>query len=134
MRTAQKIPLRVDPSLLSNYAQVATILGVPLQQYVESYLRILTDELEANPLEWIANEFFHTPYRSRKLAEAAAEKFEAYAIDENLTGNAEGTISTSVTEYAPGDWRVKVHYLSQHGWRLVASDLWEDEGEEWKED
>jgi hypothetical protein len=129
-----KTSLKISGDILGQYGRVAGILGIPLQRYVERYLKILTDELEADPLEWIANEFFHTPYRSRKLAEAAAEKFEGYAIDENLAGNADGTISTSVTEYAPGDWRVKVHYLSKHGWRLIASDLWEDEGEEWKED
>jgi hypothetical protein len=131
MKTDLMIPIDVDRLLLVQYNTVAKILGVPVSRYLESYLRILSDELASNPLEWIANELFHNRHASREAAEAAAERFEAYAIEEKLAGNAAAsTISASVAEYLPGDWRVKVHHLTRRGWRLIASDLWEEEDDQ----
>lgn len=139
MKKSFTLPLEVDRELLEPYDRVARLLGVPFRGYVENYLRILASELETHPLQYIANEYVHTRYASRELAQAAAERFETYAIEEKLGGNSEvDTISASVAEYRPGDWRVKVYYLSQHGWKLIAADLWgeddeDDAADSWKE-
>ena len=87
MRTNLKLHLEIDRELLAPYNQVAGILGIPPERYVTSYLEALLDDLGADPVQHIANELFYESYRSRELAEAAAERFEAYAIDEKLNGN-----------------------------------------------
>src|ERR1700693_4427182 len=105
-----KLPIEVDVRLLKPYERVAGILGVPVARYVESYLKALLDDLGLDPVQHVANELFYESYRSRELAEAAAEKLEAYAISEKLEDNpAASIITTEVTEYRPDDWRVKVY-------------------------
>src|ERR1700693_1208505 len=126
-----KLPIEVDVRLLKPYERVAGILGVPVARYVESYLKALLDDLGLDPVQHVANELFYESYRSRELAEAAAEKLEAYAIDEKLKGtSAASTITTDVTAYQQGYWRVKVHFLTKAGWKLVAADLWGEDDEE----
>jgi hypothetical protein len=132
VKTDLLIPIEVDRQLLVKYTLVARILGIPLLRYVESYLQTLLTDLTPDPVQHIANELFYESYRSRDLAEAAAERFETFAIEQKLEGNARvGTVSTSVEEYQKGCWRVKVHYLTAAGWNLIASDLWgEDDQDE----
>jgi hypothetical protein len=140
-----KTPIKIERQLLVHYRQVARILGIPTARYVETYLKILLTDLSLGPLEHIANELFYKSYDSREQAEAAAERFEAFAVEQRLAGNGDaGTITTEVVEHLPDDWRVKAYYLYKAGWRVIASDLWgEDEddedkrdreGEEWKKD
>jgi hypothetical protein len=80
MKTDLKIPFEIDRLLLVQYDLVAKILGIPVRRYVESYLQALINDLSPDPVEHIANEIFYESYRSRELAEAAAERLEAYAI------------------------------------------------------
>ena len=88
----------------------------------------------------IASELFYESYRSRKLAEAAAERFEAFEISEKLNGNPDAsTVTTEVVEYQLGFWRVKVHLLTKTGWKLIAWDRDEEDkssgvADSWKED
>jgi hypothetical protein len=137
MKTNLKLHLEIDRELLAPYNQVAGILGISTARYIESYLGALVHDLSPDPVQHIANELFYESYRSRELAEAAAERFEAFAIEEKLKGNsAAGTITTEVTEYQPGFWRVKVHYLTKTGWKLIAWDLWDedDRADGWKKE
>jgi hypothetical protein len=140
MKTDLKTPLEVDRELLAAYDRVAGILGIPTARYVKSYLKALLSDLGSDPVQHIANELFYESYRSRQLAEAAAERFEAFAISEKLEGNSAAvTVTTEVVEHQRGFWRVKVHYLTKAGWRLIASDLWgedddEDAADSWKGD
>jgi hypothetical protein len=135
MKTNLKLHLEVDRELLAAYDRVAGILGIPTSRYVESYLKALLSDLGSDPVQHIANELSYESYRSRKLAEAAAERFEAFAISEKLQGNtAASTVTTEVVEYQRGFWRVKVHCLTKAGWRLIAWDLWDedDRADSWK--
>jgi hypothetical protein len=136
MKKCPKTCLEVDPELLAPYIRVAEILGVPFRRYVETYLEPLLNDLSPDPVQHIAFEMSHQSYQSRELAEAAAGRLEAYAIEQKLEGNAAASvICTEVAEYQAGFWRVKVNHLTRFGWRVVAADLWEDdndEGEEWK--
>jgi len=140
MKTDLKTPLEVDRDLLAAYDRVAGILGILTARYVESYLKALLSDLGSDPIQHIANELFYESYWSRELAEAAAERLEAYAIGEKLEDNpAASIITTEVTEYRPNDWRVKVYNLIKGRWRLIASDLWgedeeDDAADSWKED
>ena len=131
-----KLSLEVDVRLLKPYERVARILGVPVARYIESYLKALLDDLGLDPVQHVANELFYESYRSRRLAEAAAEKLEAFAIEQKLEGNAMASvITTEVVEYQQGFWRVKVHFLTKTGWKLVAADLLgEDDDEESESD
>ena len=131
--------LKIRSQLLKPYRQVAKILGIPVASYLERYLQTLSSDLFGEPLQHIANEFWCTSYPTRSLAFAAAERFEAYAIEEKLKSNPDvGTIATSVVERSPGDWSVKASYLFKGGWKLIASDLWgdddddQDESDRWK--
>jgi hypothetical protein len=139
MKDALKLPLEVDRELLVTYNQVAGILGIPPSRYVESYLKALLADLGSDPVLHIASELFYESYRSRELADAAAERFEAYAISQNLEGHpTAGTVTTEVVEYQRGFWRVKVHCLTKRGWKLIASDLGDEDDEDdaadsWKE-
>jgi hypothetical protein len=140
MKTNLKLHLEIDRELLAAYDRVAGILGILTSRYVESYLKALLSDLGSDPVQHIANELFCESYRSRKLAEAAAERFEAFAISEKLQGNtAASTVTTEVTEYRPDDWRVKVYNLFKGRWKLIASTLWEEDDEDdaadsWKGD
>jgi hypothetical protein len=131
MKRNCRLPLEVDQELLTTYNRIAVILGVPVSRYIESYVRVLLDDLGPDPVQHIAEELFHESYRSRVLAEAAAERLEAFAIEEKLRGNAlASTVTTELVEYQRGYWRVKVHYLTKAGWKLVAADLWGEDDEE----
>jgi hypothetical protein len=126
-----KTPLEIDRELLAAYDRVAGILGIPTSRYIESYLKALLNDLGSDPVQHIASELFYKSYRSRELAEAAAERFEAFAISEKLEGNtAASTVTTEVVEYRPDDWRVKVYNLFKGRWRLIASDPWGEDDEE----
>jgi hypothetical protein len=132
-----KVPIEIDSDLLVQFNRISAVLGISPARYIESYLKDLLASLGQDPALYVANELFFNSYPSRELAEAAAEKFEAYAIEQKLEGNGVASvISTEVVEYQSGFWRVKVNHLTHRGWRVVASDLWEDgdenEGEEWK--
>jgi hypothetical protein len=72
--------INVRSQLLKPYRQVAKILGIPVASYLETHLQPFLDNLEENSLSYIAEEFCCRSYPSRKSAEAAAERFEAYAI------------------------------------------------------
>jgi hypothetical protein len=62
----------------------------------------------------------------RECALAAAERFEAFAIEEKLKGSPHiGMVATKVIEH-DGHWAVKPDYLSTskgNKWRTIASDL-----------
>jgi hypothetical protein len=132
-----KTPIEIDSDLLVHFNRISAILGISPAKYIETYLKDLSADLGHDPALHVANELFYQSYRSRELAEAAAEKLEAYAIEQKLEGNRTASvITTDIVEYQSGFWRVKVNHLTRLGWRVVASDLWEDgdedEGEEWK--
>lgn len=139
MKTASRTTtVNVRSQLLKPYRQVAKILGVPVASYLETHLQPFLDNLEENSLSYIAEEFCCRSYPSRKSAEAAAERFEAYAIEEKLKGSPNiGTIATSVVECSPGDWSVKVDYLlkaGKGGWKSITTDLPWDEADERDDD
>jgi hypothetical protein len=123
-----KVPIEIDSDLLVQFNRISAVLGISPARYIETYLKDLLASLGQDPALYVANELFFNSYRSRELAEAAAEKLEG--------NGATSVISTEVVEYQDGFWRVKVNHLTHRGWRVVASDLWEDgdedEGEEWK--
>lgn len=128
MKTNLKLHLEIDRELLTPYDQVAGIPDISPSRYIQSYLTALLNDLGSDPVLHIANELPYESYTSRRLAEAAAEKLEADAINEKLNRNgAAGTVTTEVVEYQRGMWWVKVHVLSKTGWKLMAWDLWDEE-------
>jgi hypothetical protein len=132
-----KTTIEIDSDLLVTFNRISAVLGIPAAQYIESYLKDLPANLGQDPVLHVADELFYQSYRSQELAEAAAERFEAYAIEQQLEGNhAASVICTEVVLFQTGFWRVKVNHLTRLGWRVVASDLWEDgdenECEKWK--
>jgi hypothetical protein len=131
-----KTTVEIDSDLLVQFNRISAILGISPARYIESYLKDLPANLGQDPVLHVSNELFFESYRSRELAEAAAERLEAYAVEQQLEGSrVASVVSTEVVEYQTGFWRVKVNHLTRYGWRVVASDLWEDdedEGEDWK--
>jgi hypothetical protein len=132
-----KVPIEIDSDLLVQFNRISAILGISPAEYVESYLKDLPANLGLDPVLYVANELYFESYQSRELAEAAAARLEAYAVEQKLDGNnIASVITTEVIEYQAGFWRVKVNHLTRLGWRVIASDLWgddDDEGEEWKQ-
>jgi hypothetical protein len=129
--------IRIKSQLLKPYRQVAKILGIPTASYLENYL---AGTLSSDVGD-IAEEFCSVSYPSQKNAEAAAERFEAYAIEEKLGNPDISTFTTNVVERSPGNWSVKVSYLFRGRWKLITTDLWDedgdddrDESESWKKD
>jgi hypothetical protein len=95
----------VNSHLLKPYRQAAKILGIPVRQLVEEYLSPLKGEPEQ-----IGEEFRWTYYPKRECALAAAERFEAFAIEEKLKGSPHiGMVATKVLEHE-GHWAVKPDY------------------------
>ncbi len=105
MNSHKTTTVTVNCHLLKPYRQAAKILGIPVRQLVEEYLK-------------------------RECALAAAERFEAFAIEEKLKGSPHiGMVATKVLEHE-GHWVVKPDYLSTSKgskWRTIASDLWGEE-------
>jgi hypothetical protein len=132
-----KTTIEIDSDLLVQFNRISDILGISPAKYVESYLKALPADLGLDPVLHVANELFYESYRSPELAQAAAERLEAYAVEQKLEGNAAaGVISAEAVQYQTGFWRVKVSHLTWGSWHLIASDLWgedDDEGEEWKQ-
>jgi hypothetical protein len=89
---------------------------------VEEYLSPFKGEPEQ-----IGEEFRWTCYPKRECALAAAERFEAFAIEEKLKGSPHiGMVATKVLEHE-GHSAVKPDCLSTSKgskWRTIASDLW----------
>jgi hypothetical protein len=117
--------IAINSRLLKPYRQAANILGVPIEQLVEEFLSAFTGEPDQ-----IGEEFRWISYATRKRALAAAERFEAFTVEEKLTGNlGVGMVATEIIE-RDGRWQVSTNYLSPSegsAWRTIASDLWQEE-------
>ena len=71
------------------------------RQGVLTYLR--NSVIPTATIRMPLNELFYESYPSRDLAQAAAERFETFAIEQKLECNTYvGTVSTSVEEYQRG--------------------------------
>ena len=125
MNSHKTTTVTVNCHLLKPYRQAAKILGIRVTQLVEEYLSPFKGEPEQ-----IGEEFRWTCYPKRECALAAAERFEAFAIEEKLKGSPHiGMVATKVLEHE-GHWVVKPDYLSTSKgskWRTIASDLWGEE-------
>jgi hypothetical protein len=125
MNSHKTTTVTVNSHLLKPYRQAAKILDIPVRQLVEEYLSPFKGEPEQ-----IGEEFRWTCYPKRECALAAAERFEAFAIEEKLKGSPDiGMVATTVLEHE-GHWAVKPDYLSTSKgskWRTIASDLWWEE-------
>ena len=125
MNSHKTTTVTVNSHLLKPYRQAAKILGIPVRQLVEEYLSPFKGEPEQ-----IGEEFRWTCYPKRECALAAAERFEAFAIEEKLKGSPHiGMVATKVLEHE-GHSAVKPDYLSTSKgskWRTIASDLWGEE-------
>ena len=122
MNSHKTTTVAVNSHLLKPYRQATKILGIPVRQLVEEYLSPFKGEPEQ-----IGEEFPWTCYPKRECALAAAERFEAFAIEEKLKGSPDiGMVATEVLEHE-GYWAVKPDYLTTSEgstWRTIASDLW----------
>ena len=126
MNSHKTTTVTVNSHLLKPYRQAAKILGIPVRQLVEEYLSPFKGEPEQ-----IGEVFRWTCYPKRECALAAAERFEAFAIEEKLKRqpSTSGMVATKVLEHE-GHWAVKAR-LSVHVERkqveTIASDLWGEE-------
>src|SRR5258708_24870423 len=106
--------LRIDSQILEPWREIAEILGVSLNEYVEEYIRFRSDEIQNGGLPLIAAEVEHKAYRRPEQAEAIAERFEAFAIEKQLEGSRAnlGTIASRIEPTPDGYWTIKTDYLS----------------------
>jgi hypothetical protein len=122
---SHKSTIAISSQLLKPYFRAAKILGIPVTRLVEEFLSAFTGEPEQ-----IGEEFRWISYATRERALAAAERFDAFAINEKLRGNPDvGMVAAKVLQH-DGHWKVIPDYLSPADgstWRRVASDLWPEE-------
>jgi hypothetical protein len=125
MNSHKTTTVAVNSQLLKPYRQATKILGIPVGQLVEEFLNPFKGEPEQ-----IGEEFRWISYPMHECALAAAERFEAFAIEEKPKSNPDiGMVATEVLE-REGHWAVKPDYLSTSEgstWRTIASDLWGEE-------
>jgi hypothetical protein len=133
-----KTTIKIDSQILEPWRDIARIRGTSLNKYLKGYLAGFLQEM--SDIDKIGEEISDRHYATREQAEAVAERFEAFAIERKLSGEADvGTVAAEVVPTDDGKWTVKAHYLSPAGkkWRSSSViDEWNglnDSDEEWKE-
>ena len=113
MNSHKTTTVAVNSQLLKPYRQATKILGIPVGQLVEEFLNPFKGEPEQ-----IGEEFRWISYPMHECALAAAERFEAFAIEEKPKSNPDigmvATRSSRARGTLGGKARLSVHVGRKH--------------------
>ena len=117
----KKTTIKIDSQILEPWRDIAGILGIPLSDLIEWFLDGQNEQLRC--LSEMGEVISDWPLKTRERAQAAADRFEAFAIERKLSGDRDvGTVAAEVVPDGEG-WTVKAHYLSPAGKRWNASSV-----------
>ena len=93
-----KTTIKIDSQVLEPWRDIAGILGMTLSDFLEETSAQLGDDLR--DLSQIGEEISDWPYETREEAQAVADRFEAFAVEQKLSGDSDvGTVAAEVVSH-----------------------------------
>jgi hypothetical protein len=141
LRATREAPVRktklvIDSAVLKPWAKIARVLGLSLDEYLELYLTSEAPIYRDYGFIEIDGRVSEARYRTRRRAAGVAQRFEKFAVSEQLEGSrCVPIIVAEPVATEEGRWAVEASYLSPHGWESLewyGGDDESEDGEEWQ--